>query len=85
LPTTSAEGGTNYALCQLQAGLTGSCSTHYNASISGASMEAVCGDEYDELQYAKLNHVNYTGNDTLSADMPNVLGDWARSASKPYN
>ncbi|SMR49904.1 unnamed protein product [Zymoseptoria tritici ST99CH_3D1] len=73
--------GTNYALCQLQVGLTESCSTHYNASISGASMSAVCEDEADELMYRKNNNVTLSGSRTLSVDIANVLGDWARSLS----
>ncbi|KJY01867.1 hypothetical protein TI39_contig278g00030 [Zymoseptoria brevis] len=81
-PTVDENGnGTNYALCQLQVGLTGSCSTHYNASVSGASMAAVCEDKTDPMQYSKLNHVDYAGNDTLSIDMATILGDWARSLS----
>jgi hypothetical protein len=84
---------TNYALCQIQVGLTGSCSTHYNATVSGASMEAVCEDDSDPMQYNRLNEVSYTvdtqvpftGNETLSIDVATILGDWARSQLYPTN
>ncbi|CAK3999444.1 Hypothetical predicted protein [Lecanosticta acicola] len=81
-PTTGPDGkGTNYAICQLQAGQTANCSTHYNASISGATMEAVCDNEHDKLQYQKRNPQAWTGNETLNQDWPNIAGEWARSLS----
>lgn len=78
--STNVTGGNNYALCQLQAGLTSACSTHYNASSSGATMEAHCEDEADALQYSR-SAVNpaYNGNVTYSADWPDIAGSWARS------
>lgn len=76
---TTADGGNNYVLCQLQAGLTSNCSTHYNASSTGASMEALCEDELDPLQYWKSFNTSYVGNDTYSADWANIAGSWAKS------
>lgn len=81
-PTTT-DGGNNYALCQLQAGLTSSCSTHYNASSTGATMEALCEDPSDPLQYSKYGIASYTGNVTYNADWPNIAGSLAKSMSIP--
>lgn len=86
VPTVKTEDGksygTNYALCQLQAGQTPSCSTHYNASSSGATMEAICEDEQDKMQYKKHNPDAWHGNVTLGEDWPNIAGEWARSTSE---
>lgn len=71
--------GTNYALCQLQAGQTASCSTHYNASSSGATMAAVCENEHDRMQYMKHDPHAWNGNATLGKDWPNIAGERARS------
>lgn len=76
---TTANGGDNYALCQLQAGLTSNCSTHYNASSSGATMEALCEDDSDPLQYWKSATTNFIGSETYSADWANIGGSWAKS------
>lgn len=35
----------DYFLCAMKAGITTSCTTHYNASSGGQSLEAVCDDE----------------------------------------
>jgi hypothetical protein len=81
--STTQDGiGTNYALCQMQAGLTDSCSTHYNASNSGSSMEAVCEEDSDPLQYAKNRPEGMPlRNDTLNADWPSIASTWAKSLS----
>lgn len=76
---TTANGGNNYALCQLQAGLASSCSTHYNASSSGATMQALCEDETDVLQYSKHTNTSWTGSDSYNPDWPNIAGTLARS------
>ncbi|KAM3416969.1 hypothetical protein BST61_g8554 [Cercospora zeina] len=70
----------NYALCQLQAGLTPTCYSSYNASISGGTMEAVC-ESGDRLQFDQSVPDATKGNDTLSKDWPNIAGEWARSLS----
>lgn len=46
-------------------------------------MSAVCEDEADELMYRKNNNVTLSGSRTLSVDIANVLGDWARSTTLP--
>lgn len=66
-PTNVSGVGTNYALCQLSAGMTPFCSSHYNASSSGGSLQAVCEDN-DRLQYNNSVSDAWSGNDTLSAD-----------------
>lgn len=75
----------NYAMCQLQAGLALDCSTSYNASASGGTMEAHCEDEHDPMRY--ILHAGpedaIQGNDTLSTEWPNIGGEWARSKSMP--
>ncbi|KAF2215468.1 hypothetical protein CERZMDRAFT_110142 [Cercospora zeae-maydis SCOH1-5] len=77
---TGGSDGTNYALCQMQAGLTANCYSSYNASIAGGSMEAVCGSG-DPLQFDHSVPDATKGNDTLSKDWPNIAGEWARSLS----
>lgn len=70
----------NYALCQLQAGLTPNCVSSYNASISGGSMEAVC-ETGDALEYIRSEPTAPQGISTLSKDWVNIGGEWARSLS----
>lgn len=77
---TGEEGATNYALCSISAGQTPLCTTHYNASSSGGSMEAIC-DTDDPLQYNQSVPRAPRGNDTLSPDWINVAQEWARSMS----
>lgn len=77
---TGEEGATNYALCSISAGQTPLCTTHYNASSSGGSMEAIC-DTDDPLQYNQSEPLAQMGNDTLSPDWINVAQEWARSLS----
>lgn len=77
---TGEEGATNYALCSISAGQTPLCTTHYNASSSGGSMEAICDTE-DPLQYNQSVPRAPRGNDTLSPDWINVAQEWARSMS----
>lgn len=71
----------NYSLCQMQAGLTALCSTHYNATGSGGTMEAVCEDDHDPLQYSRspLAENLILGNASLNKDWPNIASEWARS------
>ena len=76
----TAMGNTNYGLCQLQAGQTPHCATHYNASSSGATMEAVCHTD-DPLQFNRSVPAAPSGPITYSADWPNIAAEWARSMS----
>ncbi|PPJ50981.1 hypothetical protein CBER1_06840 [Cercospora berteroae] len=78
-PNSTME-GQNYALCQLQVGLTPNCVSSYNASISGGSMEAVC-ETGDTLQYNQSQHDAPQGISKLSQDWVNIGGEWARSLS----
>lgn len=74
----SPMGNTNYGLCQLQAGQTPHCATHYNASSSGATMEAVCHTG-DPLQFNRSVPAAPSGPITYSQDWPNIAAEWARS------
>lgn len=86
-PPTSPDGvpmeDTNYSLCQMEAGRTSRCSTHYNASASGAMIEAVCEDPNDMFQYGRGREENFEGNATLSTEWPNIASEWANSKYKP--
>lgn len=72
----------NYAMCQLQVGLTMNCSTSYNASSSGGALEAHCEDENDQMRYilhAGEEDLKLQGRATFSKEWPNIGGEWARS------
>jgi hypothetical protein len=75
-----------YSLCQLQVGTTPFCSTNYNASATGATMEAMCEDPSDRYTFSSSMAVNTTsGNSTINTDWPNIAGDWARSKSHRFD
>ncbi|KAI7508871.1 hypothetical protein KC347_g5739 [Hortaea werneckii] len=73
----------NYALCQLKVSQTPYCSTHYNASSNGGTLEAICTDptepSADPLQYIKSSPNAPSGNDTLVPDWVNIASEWGRS------
>ncbi|KAI7632840.1 hypothetical protein KC343_g3257 [Hortaea werneckii] len=73
----------NYALCQLKVSQTPYCSTHYNASANGGTLEAICTDPTepspDPLQYIKSSPNAPSGNDTLVPDWVNIASEWGRS------
>ncbi|KAI6853973.1 hypothetical protein KC323_g9054 [Hortaea werneckii] len=73
----------NYALCQLKVSQTPYCSTHYNASANGGTLEAICTDPTepspDPLQYIKSSPAAPSGNDTLVPDWVNIASEWGRS------
>ncbi|KAI7237973.1 hypothetical protein KC330_g2830 [Hortaea werneckii] len=73
----------NYALCQLKVSQTPYCSTHYNASSTGGTLEAICTDPSepspDPLQYIKSSPDTLSGNDTLVLDWVNIASEWGRS------
>ncbi|KAK6392330.1 hypothetical protein LTR65_003786 [Meristemomyces frigidus] len=71
----------NYALCQMKVSLTPNCSTQYNASSSGGTLEAVCEDPSDELAYIRSLPVATSGNVSISNDWPNIASEWGLSLS----
>jgi hypothetical protein len=75
---TGETGATNYALCSISAGQTPLCTTHYNASSSGGSMEAICETD-NALQYNRSEPLALMGNDTLSKDWINIASEWSKS------
>ncbi|KAF2721114.1 hypothetical protein K431DRAFT_225055 [Polychaeton citri CBS 116435] len=73
--------GGAYSLCKLQVGLTPNCSTRYNASSSGGTLEALCENPDDDMRYVKsLSNATY-GNASLAPDWPNIASEWSRSLS----
>lgn len=70
---------TNYALCSIQVGQTPHCSTQYNASSHGGTLEAICEDPYDELRYSVSDPSAPSGNASLSSEWPNVGSEWANA------
>ena len=68
-----------YTMCSLRSSLTTSCSTQYNASISGGSMSAHCEDPKDKLAY-KLSYTNATDG-VIVPDWQAVATEWAKSIS----
>lgn len=73
------KGGFAYPLCQILVNQTPLCSTWYNASGTGATMEAVCEDPLDDLQYIRSLDNATQGNASLSREWPNIAGEWAKS------
>jgi hypothetical protein len=83
---------TDYFLCSLKAGITSICSTRYNASSSGLTLEALCGKDATEMAYMK-KHLDapelqdkvdwrYTADDLLrivGLNMDNVNGNTSTS------
>ncbi|KAK5136667.1 hypothetical protein LTR08_002320 [Meristemomyces frigidus] len=77
---------TNYALCQMKVSQTPFCSTQYNASASGGTLEAVCDpneqiSSTDSVQYIHSLPVATSGNFSVSQDWPNIASEWGRSLS----
>ena len=77
--TPTGDDHPNYALCQLKVSQTPYCSSQYNASASGGTLEAICEDGNDELQYIRSLPTAISGNDTVSNDWPNVASMWGES------
>lgn len=71
----------NYALCQLKVSLSPNCSTQYNASASGGTLEAICEDPNDQLAYYRSLPVATSGNISVSKDWPNIASEWGLSLS----
>jgi hypothetical protein len=68
-----------YPLCKLTVNHTPNCSTWYNASSTGATMQATCEEPNDEWRYIKSLQNATSGNDTLSRDWPNIASEWIKS------
>ena len=68
-----------YTMCSLRVSVTTQCSTRYDASLSGGSMEAHCEDPKDELAYGKSYH-NAT-NGVIVRDWAALGAEWARALS----
>ncbi|OQO09097.1 hypothetical protein B0A48_05988 [Cryoendolithus antarcticus] len=75
-----ATGEIAYPLCQVRVSQTPICYTTYNASSSGASMEAICGTN-DPLQYNHSLGNATSGNFSLNKDWPNIASMWIKSIS----
>nr|POF22369.1 hypothetical protein CFP56_36454 [Quercus suber] len=74
----------NYGLCQLKSSLTPYCSTQYNASQAGGTLEAVCEDPHDDLQYIRSMPTAPSGNASISRDWPEVAVQWALSKPRLF-
>lgn len=77
----SAEGAdpANHFVCQLQVSLEPACSTRYNATGSGATLDALCDDPGDEMAYSRSNTSALSGSAVLDSEWPNVAFDWGQS------
>lgn len=69
----------SYVLCSIKAYLTPSCSSRYNVSASGATLEAHCEDANDHMQYSHTNSTS--GNITTNKDWVDAAQDWSTSLS----
>ncbi|KAF2005150.1 hypothetical protein P154DRAFT_518695 [Amniculicola lignicola CBS 123094] len=67
-----------YVLCQLRMTITPYCSTRYNATGSGGSMEAFCNED-DDMAYIK--HNKSAAKDTEVPNWMSIGFDWANSLS----
>lgn len=59
--------------------LTPFCSSTYNATSSGGSLEAVCEDDNDPYQYIRSLPTATSGNGYISLDWPNIASLWGTS------
>jgi hypothetical protein len=75
----------NYALCSLKVFQTPFCSTEYNASVVGASLEAKCSDTKldftNPMRYLNSMENATLGNDTINTDWPYIGTEWSNSLS----
>ncbi|KAI4723474.1 hypothetical protein E4T48_00104 [Aureobasidium sp. EXF-10727] len=76
----------NYALCSLKVFQTPFCSTEYNASVVGASLEAKCSNDKDAALTNPMRFIDSitnatSGNDTISKDWPSIGTEWSNSLS----
>lgn len=75
------ESADNYFVCSIKAFQTPYCSTRYNASSAGSTLEAICEDETDKLQYINSLFNASHGNATISKDWVEMSSLWAESLS----
>lgn len=68
-----------FPLCQIQVGQTPYCSTRYNASSRGATLEAICEDENDRMAYIRSLDNATSGYGFIDPDWPNIGGEWMKS------
>lgn len=78
-------GGT-FALCSLKVFQTPLCSTEYNASQIGATLEAKCNDdrkvnEHGDMRYIASLRNATIGNATINKDWVSIGQEWANSLS----
>lgn len=79
LGRSGEELGETYVLCGIKASQSPFCSTRYNATGKGATMEAICEDPDDSLAYIRsLSNASY-GTAAVSNDWPNIGFDWGNS------
>jgi len=76
----------NFALCSLKVFQTPFCSTEYNASVVGASLEAKCIDDPKDNVTNPMRFFNTApkplqGNDTINKDWPYIGTEWSNSLS----
>lgn len=74
-----------YPLCKVTVSQTPYCSTWYNASSTGATMEAICEDENDGLAYIASLQNATSGNFSLSREWPNIAGEWIKSLYNTFH
>ncbi|PVI07262.1 hypothetical protein DM02DRAFT_513286 [Periconia macrospinosa] len=68
-----------FALCKISVTLTAKCTTQYNATGSGGSMETLCEDKADHMTF---NKSNTTATDTrLLSNWRDVGFDWGNAMS----
>lgn len=71
-----------YALCSVKAFLTPYCSTRYNASRSGGTLEAICEDSNDNMQYIHSMPNATTGIIPSTKDyVSGIASEWGNSLS----
>lgn len=75
----AADSYENYFLCQLQVSLEPNCYTRYNATGTGATLDAVCDDPSGKLQYIDSAPESLGGNATLDKEWPQVATNWAEA------
>ncbi|OCK83244.1 hypothetical protein K432DRAFT_402226 [Lepidopterella palustris CBS 459.81] len=68
-----------YVLCSMKVSLSPACSTRYNATGSGGTMEAICEDPTDDLAY--VHSLSNASVGLTNQDWPNIGFDWANSMS----
>ncbi|THX73249.1 hypothetical protein D6D05_07482 [Aureobasidium pullulans] len=75
----------NFALCSIKVFSTPYCSTEYNASLVGASLEAKCDDSRvdlaDDMRYIHSLKNATSGNDTINKDWVSIGQEWSNSLS----